>query len=99
MIDSQKRLLLRLSGASTLAVAAALAGCGKKEEAPNAAAPAAPAASVAAAAPSKAEPLKIAFAAAAWLVSPIAFAVGSAGVVWVLFMREFHSEALRLMRG
>ena len=62
MIDSQKRLLLRLSGASTLAVAAALAGCGKKEEAPNAAAPAAPAASVAAAAPPKAEPLKIAFA-------------------------------------
>ena len=39
-----------------------------------------------------------AFAAAAWLVSPIAFAVGSAGVVWVLFMREFHSEALALMR-
>ena len=62
MIDSQKRLLLRLSGASTLAVAAALAGCGKKEETPKAAAPAAPAASVAAAAPPKAEPLKIAFA-------------------------------------
>jgi uncharacterized membrane protein len=39
-----------------------------------------------------------AFAAAAWLVSPIAFAVGSAGVVWVLYMREFHSEALALMR-
>jgi uncharacterized membrane protein len=39
-----------------------------------------------------------AFAAAAWLLSPIAFAIGSAGVVWVLFMREFHSEALRLMR-
>ena len=46
MIDSKKRLLMRLSGASTLAVAAALAGCGKKEEAPVAAAPAAaPAAS------------------------------------------------------
>jgi uncharacterized membrane protein len=40
-----------------------------------------------------------AFAAAAWLISPLAFAVGSAGVVWVLYQREFHSEALRLMRG
>jgi uncharacterized membrane protein len=40
-----------------------------------------------------------AFAAAAWLVSPIAFAIGSAGVVWVLYQREFHSEALALMRG
>jgi uncharacterized membrane protein len=40
-----------------------------------------------------------AFAAAAWLVSPPAFAVGSAGVVWVLYQREFHSEALKLMRG
>ncbi len=39
-----------------------------------------------------------AFAAAAWLVSPIAFAVASAGVVWVLYQREFHSEALALMR-
>ena len=39
-----------------------------------------------------------AFAAASWLVSPLAFAVGSAGVVWVLYQREFHSEALRLMR-
>ena len=39
-----------------------------------------------------------AFAAAAWLVSPIAFALGSAGVVWVLYQREFHSEALALMR-
>jgi uncharacterized membrane protein len=40
-----------------------------------------------------------AFAAAAWLFSPIAFALASVGVVWVLYMREFHSEALRLMRG
>jgi uncharacterized membrane protein len=39
-----------------------------------------------------------AFAAAAWLVSPLAFALASAGVVWVLYQREFHSEALRLMR-
>jgi uncharacterized membrane protein len=39
-----------------------------------------------------------AFAAAAWLFSPVAFALASAGVVWVLYMREFESEALRLMR-
>jgi uncharacterized membrane protein len=39
-----------------------------------------------------------AFAAAAWLFSPLAFALGSAGVVWILYHREFHSEALALMR-
>ena len=39
-----------------------------------------------------------AFAAAAWLFSPLAFALGSAGVVWVLYQREFHSESLALMR-
>ena len=39
-----------------------------------------------------------AFAAAAWLFSPLAFALGSAGVVWILYQREFHSEALALMR-
>jgi len=62
MIDSKKRLLFRLSGASTLAVAAVLVGCGKKEEAPKAAAPAAAPAASMAAAPAKSEPLKIAFA-------------------------------------
>ena len=39
-----------------------------------------------------------AFAAAAWLVSPIAFVVCTVGVVWVLYQREFHSQALALMR-
>jgi uncharacterized membrane protein len=39
-----------------------------------------------------------AFAAAAWLFSPLAFALGSAGVVWILYQREFHSESLALMR-
>jgi len=39
-----------------------------------------------------------AFAAAAWLFSPAAFAVGTAGVVWVLYQREFQSAALALMR-
>ena len=40
-----------------------------------------------------------AFAAAAWLFSPLALAFGSLGVVWVLYRREFHSEAVTLMRG
>ena len=54
MTDVQKRVLLKLA-AITAVAAAALVGCGKKEEAaaPAAAAPAAAA---------KAEPLKIAFA-------------------------------------
>ena len=63
MTDIHKRSLLRLASWSTLAAAAALAGCGKKEEAPAAAAPAsAPAAMAAASAPAKPEPLKVAFA-------------------------------------
>ncbi|MBT9504561.1 MAG: BMP family ABC transporter substrate-binding protein [Burkholderiaceae bacterium] len=57
MTSPSKRHLLKLAGWSTLAVTAALVGCGKKEEA---AAPA-PAAPASAAAP-KPEPLKIAFA-------------------------------------
>lgn len=58
MTDLHKRSLLKLAALSAVA-AAALMGCGKKEEA----APAAPAAAPAAAAPAaKAEPLKIAFA-------------------------------------
>jgi uncharacterized membrane protein len=39
-----------------------------------------------------------AFAAAAWLLSPLAFALATAGVVWILYQREFHSEVLSLMR-
>ncbi|TDP71501.1 BMP family ABC transporter substrate-binding protein [Roseateles toxinivorans] len=57
MTSPSKRHLLKLAGWSTLAVTAALVGCGKKEEA---AAPAAPAPASAAA--PKPEPLKIAFA-------------------------------------
>lgn len=61
MTLASKRALLKLAGWSSLAAAAALAGCGKKEEAaPPAAAPAA--SPVAAAEPAKPEPLKIAFA-------------------------------------
>lgn len=39
-----------------------------------------------------------AFAVAAWLLSPFAFAVATAGVVWILYQREFRSEVLSLMR-
>ena len=39
-----------------------------------------------------------AFAAASWLFSAWAFAIGTAGVVTVLYRREFHSSALALMR-
>ncbi len=61
MTLASKRALLKLAGWSSLAAAAALVGCGKKEEAaPPAAAPAA--SPVAAAEPAKPEPLKIAFA-------------------------------------
>ena len=34
-----------------------------------------------------------------WLFSPVAFAVGTAGVVWILYQREFRSEALTLLGG
>jgi basic membrane protein A and related proteins len=61
MIDSKKRLTVRLAALGVLATTAALVGCGKKEEAKPAAA-AVPAAASAPAAPPKAEPLKIAFA-------------------------------------
>jgi uncharacterized membrane protein len=40
-----------------------------------------------------------AFAAAAWLLSPIVFAAATVGVVWVLYQREFHSQVLSLMRS
>ena len=63
MTFQSKRSLIKLAGWSALAAAAALAGCGKKDEAPaaDAGASAAPMAA-ASAAPAKPEPLKIAFA-------------------------------------
>ena len=62
MTQISKRSLLKTAAWTVLATAAALAGCGKKEEAPAAAAsaPAAPA-SAASVAAAKPEPLKIAF--------------------------------------
>ena len=61
MSKLSKRTLLQASGWAALAAAAALAGCGKKEEAAPAA-PAAEPASAAASEPAKPEPLKVAFA-------------------------------------
>jgi basic membrane protein A and related proteins len=58
MTSQSKRSLISLAGWSSIAAAAALVGCGKKEEAPAAAAPVA----AASAAPAKPEPLKVAFA-------------------------------------
>ncbi|HEX6018478.1 MAG TPA: BMP family ABC transporter substrate-binding protein [Burkholderiaceae bacterium] len=60
MTSQTKRSVLRLGGFAAVAAAAALVGCGKKEEA--AAPPAATPAPAAAPAPAKPEPLKIAFA-------------------------------------
>jgi basic membrane protein A and related proteins len=57
-----KRALLKLSGGAALAAAAALVGCGKKEEAPAAPAAAPAAASAPASAAAKPDPLKVAFA-------------------------------------
>jgi len=39
------------------------------------------------------------FAAAAWLFSPWAFIAATAGVVWVLYRREFHSEVLAVLNS
>jgi basic membrane protein A and related proteins len=55
MTSLSKRSLIHLAGWSSIAAAAALVGCGKKDEAPAAAAPGS-------AAPGKPEPLKVAFA-------------------------------------
>jgi len=60
MTQASKRSLLKLASWSTIAAAAALVGCGKKEEAAPAAAPAP--ASAPASAAAKPEPLKVAFA-------------------------------------
>ena len=39
----------------------------------------------------------MAFAATAWFFSPWAFIAGTAGVVWVLYRREFHSDVLAVL--
>jgi Predicted membrane protein len=40
----------------------------------------------------------MAFAALLWFVSPFAFAIGTAGIVFVLYRREFHSDVLAVLR-
>ncbi len=65
MTLQSKRSLIKLAGWTALAAAAALAGCGKKDDAPVAATPASAASEVAAAsgpAPAASAPLKVAFA-------------------------------------
>jgi uncharacterized membrane protein len=40
----------------------------------------------------------MAFAAVAWFFSPWAFMAATAGVLWVLYQREFHSDVLAVLR-
>ncbi|MGY0196111.1 DUF599 domain-containing protein [Leptothrix sp. BB-4] len=40
----------------------------------------------------------LSFAAVLWFVSPLAFALGSAAVIWVLYQREFHSDIRALLK-
>jgi uncharacterized membrane protein len=39
------------------------------------------------------------FAVMLWFSSPIAFAVGTAGIVYLLYQREFRSEVLGVLRS
>jgi uncharacterized membrane protein len=41
----------------------------------------------------------MAFAAVLWFFSPLAFAVGTAGVIFILYRREFRSDILDVLRG
>ncbi|PPE65435.1 DUF599 domain-containing protein [Caldimonas caldifontis] len=41
----------------------------------------------------------MAFALIGWFFSPLAFAVLTAGVIWVLYTREFRSEVLEVLRS
>ncbi len=38
-----------------------------------------------------------AFAALSWFISPWVFMAGTAGVVWILYRREFHSDVLAVL--
>ena len=40
-----------------------------------------------------------AFAAIGWFFSPLVFAIATAGVVYILYQREFHSEVLDVLNG
>jgi uncharacterized membrane protein len=39
----------------------------------------------------------LSFAVIGWFFSPLVFMVGTAGVIWVLYQREFHSEVLAML--
>lgn len=41
----------------------------------------------------------MAFAAIGWFFSPLAFMLATAGVVWILYQREFRSDVLDVLRG
>ncbi|WP_119153054.1 DUF599 domain-containing protein [Caldimonas tepidiphila] len=41
----------------------------------------------------------MAFAVLGWFVSPLWFVLGTAGVVYVLYQREFHSEVLAVLKA
>ena len=41
----------------------------------------------------------MAFAAVSWFFSPVAFMVGTAGVIYILYNREFHSEVLDILNA
>ena len=40
-----------------------------------------------------------AFAAIAWFFSPLAFVCGTAGVIWILYQREFRSDVLGVLNS
>ncbi|MEN9545043.1 MAG: hypothetical protein RLZZ598_1876, partial [Pseudomonadota bacterium] len=40
----------------------------------------------------------LSFAAIGWFFAPVVFAVATAAVILVLYLREFHSDALRVLR-
>jgi uncharacterized membrane protein len=39
----------------------------------------------------------LSFAAVLWFLSPLAFVVGTVGVIGVLYRREFHSDVVALL--
>ena len=41
----------------------------------------------------------MAFAALMWFSSPLAFALATAGIVFLLYQREFRSDVLEVLRG
>jgi uncharacterized membrane protein len=40
-----------------------------------------------------------AFAALSWFLSPLAFVLATAAVIYVLYQREFHSEVLAVLNS